>query len=90
MTMQPFEVSYLSIGKQGKKERKNKNSIGKTQIKRRIHYEDSIYKPIKGGYEYTVEELRCPSSVQYFEREVGLHPTQKPVALFEYCLTPSH
>lgn len=30
--------------------------------------------------------LRCPSSCQSFNREVGLHPTQKPVALFEYLI----
>jgi site-specific DNA-methyltransferase (adenine-specific) len=34
----------------------------------------------------TVGELRCPSSVQTFNRETGLHPTQKPVALFEYLI----
>jgi site-specific DNA-methyltransferase (adenine-specific) len=32
------------------------------------------------------EELRHPSSVQKFNRQVGLHPTQKPVALFEYLI----
>lgn len=32
------------------------------------------------------EELRFPSSVQKFNVEVGLHPTQKPVALFEYLI----
>src|SRR5574344_31049 len=34
-------------------------------------------------------ELRNPSSVQYFnnrEQSRGLHPTQKPVALFEYLI----
>jgi site-specific DNA-methyltransferase (adenine-specific) len=31
-------------------------------------------------------ELRFPSSVQYFNTEVGFHPTQKPVALFEYLI----
>ena len=34
-------------------------------------------------------ELRNPSSVQYFnnrEDSRGLHPTQKPVALFEYLI----
>lgn len=31
-------------------------------------------------------ELRYPSSVQNFNRERGLHPTQKPVALFEYLI----
>lgn len=29
-------------------------------------------------------DLRYPSSVQRFNRERGLHPTQKPVALFDY------
>jgi site-specific DNA-methyltransferase (adenine-specific) len=29
---------------------------------------------------------RYPRSVQRFNREVGLHPTQKPVALFEYLI----
>ena len=32
------------------------------------------------------KELRHPSSVQKFNRETGLHPTQKPVALFEYLI----
>ena len=31
-------------------------------------------------------ELRYPSSVQKFNRERGLHPTQKPVKLFEYLI----
>lgn len=30
--------------------------------------------------------LRVPRSVQKFNTEVGLHPTQKPVALFEYLI----
>ena len=31
-------------------------------------------------------ELRVPSSWQKFNTEVGLHPTQKPVALMEYLI----
>lgn len=31
-------------------------------------------------------ELRVPSSWQKFNTEVGLHPTQKPVALFAYLI----
>jgi len=31
-------------------------------------------------------ELRYPSSVQKFNTQVGLHPTQKPVALMEYLI----
>lgn len=33
-----------------------------------------------------LSELRVPSSWQKFNCEVGLHPTQKPVALFEYII----
>ncbi len=32
------------------------------------------------------KDLRNPSSIQKFNTEVGLHPTQKPVALFEYLI----
>lgn len=32
------------------------------------------------------ESLRVPSSIQKFNTEVGFHPTQKPVALFEYLI----
>jgi site-specific DNA-methyltransferase (adenine-specific) len=31
-------------------------------------------------------EMRVPSSWQKFNTEVGLHPTQKPVALYEYLI----
>lgn len=34
----------------------------------------------------SLPELRVPSSWQKFNTEVGLHPTQKPVALFEYLI----
>lgn len=33
-----------------------------------------------------VSELRVPRSIQRFNRERGLHPTQKPVPLFEYLI----
>ncbi len=33
-----------------------------------------------------LDELRYPSSWQKFNCEVGIHPTQKPVALFEYLI----
>ena len=32
------------------------------------------------------QDLRYPSSIQKFNRECGLHPTQKPVALCEYLI----
>ena len=34
----------------------------------------------------TMPTLRVPSSVQKFNRERGLHPTQKPLALMEYLV----
>lgn len=33
-----------------------------------------------------MDELRCPRSIQKFNRERGFHPTQKPVALMEYFI----
>ena len=33
-----------------------------------------------------LDELRTPRSIQKFNRERGLHPTQKPVKLFEYLI----
>ena len=32
------------------------------------------------------KNLRCPRSIQKFNTQVGLHPTQKPVALMEYLI----
>jgi len=47
---------------------------------------DSVYGTQEGGLELVVPELRCPRSIQRFTRERGEHPTQKPVALFEYLI----
>lgn len=38
------------------------------------------------GVKTELPKLRVPSSVQKFNTEVGLHPTQKPIALFEYLI----
>ena len=40
----------------------------------------------EGRKHHSISELRVPSSWQKFNIEVGLHPTQKPVALFEYLI----
>ena len=39
---------------------------------------------IDSGYIET--NFRCARSIIKFNTEVGLHPTQKPVALFEYLI----
>lgn len=47
---------------------------------------NSVYGTQEGGKELEVPELRVPRSIQRFTRERGSHPTQKPVALFEYLI----
>lgn len=41
---------------------------------------------IKPQGKFDVAEMRVPRSIQRFNRERGLHPTQKPVALMEYLI----
>ena len=47
---------------------------------------NSVYGEMESKGEFIVPELRYPSSVLEFNRERGLHPTQKPVALMEYLI----
>jgi len=42
------------------------------------------YREFEGREGQSLPAQRVPSSWQKFNTEVGLHPTQKPVALFEY------
>lgn len=46
------------------------------------NYADSLHNEIV----LDTKKLRYPSSIQKFNTEVGLHPTQKPVKLFEYMI----
>lgn len=48
--------------------------------------QSSNYRDFEGRSKNTLSELRVPSSWQKFNTEVGLHPTQKPVALVEYLV----
>jgi len=45
-----------------------------------------VYRKFEGRKHHQISKLRVPSSWQKFNIEVGLHPTQKPVALFEYLI----
>jgi len=47
---------------------------------------DSVYGTQEGRGLLKVGEMRYPRSIQRFKRERGLHPTQKPVALFDYLI----
>ncbi len=44
------------------------------------------YREFEGREHRKLPELRVPSTWQKFNTEVGLHPTQKPVALMEYLI----
>lgn len=62
---------------------------GKNRV--RYNFNDTKRSSIYGvslvyGKPINVQEKRYPSSVQKFNTEVGLHPTQKPVALCEYLI----
>jgi site-specific DNA-methyltransferase (adenine-specific) len=49
--------------------------------------EDYLYGTFKKEtFKSKAPELRVPRSIQKFKRERGLHPTQKPVPLFEYLI----
>lgn len=57
------------------------------QYKRKVH--SKHYSPIERPRMDNKEGLRYPTSilpVPYFQPEMGIHPTQKPVALFEYLI----
>ena len=69
------------------KQPRNGSGLSRVQYKvtartKTTNYQDSLH----GEVELKTEELRYPSSIQKFNTEVGLHPTQKPTALFEYLI----
>ena len=47
---------------------------------------DSVYGTQEGGKIFDVPKLRCPRSIQRFNRDRGQHPTQKPLDLLEYLV----
>ena len=62
---------------------------GKERVKTVVNYatKTEVYADsLHGSVSSNRPELRYPSSVQPFNRERGLHPTQKPVALMEYLV----
>lgn len=62
---------------------------GKSRVKTVVNYNtntDCYAKSLHNEVSSKRPELRYPSSVQKFNRERGLHPTQKPVKLLEYLI----
>lgn len=82
-------VLVFSLGKtiynQQKQERIGSRK-GKQTTTRHNGSRGGVYGDWNKSGTYNVPELRTPRSIQRFIRERGLHPTQKPVALFEYLI----
>ena len=75
------KIKYTPIMQERIGHRKNKETTtidsGRT---------NSVYGTQNGLGLLKVNKLRNPRSIQRFNRERGLHPTQKPVDLFEYLI----
>jgi site-specific DNA-methyltransferase (adenine-specific) len=62
---------------------------GKARVQYKVNYstKTEVYgNSLHGCVTSERPDLRYPSSIQKFNRERGLHPTQKPVALMEYLI----
>jgi len=59
---------------------------GKARVQTVVNYDTKpeAYSGVRGEQSSLRPDLRYPRSIQKFNRERGLHPTQKPVALMEY------
>ena len=71
------------------KQMQNRTGGGLDLVGRRVTVGSSKRDGIGSIKHAEIEELsefRVPSSWQKFNTQVGLHPTQKPVALFEYLI----
>lgn len=60
--------------------------LKRAQYKFNFRTKSENYRDFEDKEDVALPELRVPSSVQFFICETGLHPTQKPVALFEYLI----
>ncbi len=60
----------------------------KSGVKSKASNGNDVYGGLNGGYDNSKADpkMRYPRSIQRFNRERGLHPTQKPVALMEYLI----
>jgi site-specific DNA-methyltransferase (adenine-specific) len=81
-------VLVFSRGKVGyNPQMQERAESGKARVKTVVNYASkSDHHTMDQAIASMRPDLRYPSSVQKFNRERGLHPTQKPVALFEYLI----
>ena len=70
------------------KQMQERTGGGAERVKYNVKFESKSenYREFEGKPNNKMPELRVPSSWQKFNVEVGLHPTQKPVALMEYLI----
>lgn len=70
------------------KQMQERTGTGGERVKYGVAFksESENYRVFEGREHSILPELRVPSSWQKFNTEVGFHPTQKPVALFEYLI----
>jgi site-specific DNA-methyltransferase (adenine-specific) len=83
-----FGKGVLKYNPQRQKRADSGYARQKTPIKFGKHRKDSVMgdMTIYEGSVKNIEKDRVPASWQKFNCEVGLHPTQKPVTLFEYLI----
>jgi site-specific DNA-methyltransferase (adenine-specific) len=90
---EPFkEHESVLIFSRGKwtynRQMQERTGAGLDRIQYNVKFETSSdnYREFETRAENKLPELRVPSSWQKFNTEVGLHPNQKPVPLFEYLI----
>lgn len=90
---EPFkEHEQVLVFSRGKwtynKQMQERAESGKSRVKTPVKFETGSdnYREFDRVETKKMPELRVPSSWQKFNRERGLHPTQKPVALMEYLI----
>src|SRR5207247_2161128 len=79
-----FSPSKWTYNPQMQERAESGKNRAKYDVEFKSHSEN--YRNFEGREHHRISELRIPSSWQKFINERGLHPTQKPVALFEYLI----
>ena len=83
-----FGESAVSFFPQKQERTESGKQMIRAGIKSKASKGEDVYGGLNQGYYNGANdpEMRFPSSVQNFNRERGLHPTQKPLALLEYLV----
>lgn len=70
------------------KQMQERTGAGGERVKYGVAFQSKSdnYREFEGRPHARLPEMRVPSTWQKFNTEVGLHPTQKPVALMEYLI----